>query len=83
MLVEPAREEFVGGRSVAGFELAVREDVRDVAILPAQRQRTLRLFDADVGTTSLDVRPAEIGQEPPVVTVMSSHFRQIESRASS
>src|SRR4051795_8365691 len=73
MLAEPAREELVARRSIAGFEIAVCEDVRDVTILPAQRQRTLRLFDADAGITSLDVRPAEIGQEPPVITVVTSH----------
>jgi hypothetical protein len=71
MLAEPAREKLVAGRSVASFEIAVREDVRDMAILPAQRQRALGLFDADAGITGLNVRPAEIGQEPPVVAIVS------------
>ena len=68
---QPIRQECAAGFRFALFEQRVGKPVCRVGVGGPQRERPFGQCAAGVGIAGLGMRPAEIGEEPPVVAIMA------------
>ena len=68
---QPPRKKLLACCHVALLEHGVGETVRGVGVFASQRHGAFAESAADAQISRLDVRPAEIAQEPPVLAIVS------------
>ncbi len=68
---QPGRQERAAGFRFALFEQRMGKPVRGAGVGRPLRQGPFGQFAADADLAGFGVRPAEIGQEPPVIAVMA------------
>ncbi len=67
---QPAGDQVLGIRRRAIFEHRVRQRMEGVRVLTPSLKRTLADPASDIGAAIFSMRPAEKGQEPPIIAIV-------------
>ena len=80
---EPRRDECGAALGIARLVIAMRARMRRVGVLRIERERALDLARSRRDIARFDARPAEIGQEPPILAPLRGARRSSSASCAS